>query len=197
MRAGSGAAGALGERRRPAGDAHRPQQIGVEHQLARAVAVGHGPQRPDGESVQCGRRGPLLAREPFGGLQHRAPAGVAAIVADDVAGERIDGLHLGDDVEVAAGMQLDVDVCERLQPRPELAAGATHSLGHRTDQTMVTGEQGNDPVGLAELVLAQHHRPIPVQPHRHSLPPLADNIRARLGRDRYLSHSDGPSRLAR
>jgi hypothetical protein len=30
---------------------------------------------------------------------------------------------------------------------------------------MVAGEQGDDPVGLAELVLTQHHRSIPVQPH--------------------------------
>ena len=31
---------------------------------------------------------------------------------------------------------------------------------------MLAGEQGDDPVGLAELVLAQHDRSIPVQPHR-------------------------------
>jgi hypothetical protein len=30
---------------------------------------------------------------------------------------------------------------------------------------VLTGEQGDDPVSLAELVLAQHDRPVPVQPH--------------------------------
>ena len=81
---------------------------------------------------------------------------------------------LGDDVEVAARVQLHVDVGERLQPRPELAAGAAHTLGHRAHQPVLTGEQGDDPVGLAELVLAQHHRPVPVQPHRSSLPSRRD-----------------------
>src|SRR6185437_6625047 len=56
---------------------------------------------------------------------------------------------------------------ERFQSRTELAAGTAHTLGHRANQSMVAGEQGDDPVGLAELVLAQHHRTIPVQPHRY------------------------------
>src|SRR5690349_21127946 len=56
---------------------------------------------------------------------------------------------------------------ERFQSRTELAAGAAHTLGHRADQSMVAGEQGDDAVGFAELVLAQHHRTIPVQPHRY------------------------------
>ena len=87
------------------------------------------------------------------------------------AGERVDGLHLGDDVEVPAWVQLNVDVRERLQPGTELAAGAPHALGHRTDQPVLAGEQGDDPVGLAELVLTQHHRSVPVQPHPTSLSP--------------------------
>ena len=62
-------------------------------------------------------------------------------------------------------MQLNVDVRERLQPRPELAPGAPHPLGHRAHQPMVPGEQGDDPVGLAEFVLAQHDRSVSVQPH--------------------------------
>ena len=119
--------------------------------------------------MQRGRRGPLLPRQTFGGLQHRARTGVAAVVVDDVGGERVDGLHLGDDVEIPAGMQLNIDVRERFQPRPELAAGAPHALGHRAHQPVLAGEQGHDPVGLAELVLAQHHRSVPVQPHRYSL----------------------------
>ena len=62
-------------------------------------------------------------------------------------------------------MQLNIDVRERLQPGPELTSGAPHTLGHRAHQPVVAGEQGDDPVGLAELVLAQHHRSVPVQPH--------------------------------
>ena len=74
-------------------------------------------------------------------------------------------------------VQLNVDVRERLQPGPELAAGAAHALGHRADQPVLAGEQGDDPVGLAELVLAQHHRSIPVQPHPPSLAPCSDSGR--------------------
>src|SRR5690606_15944704 len=81
---------------------------------------------------------------------------------------------LGDDVEIAPRVQLNVDVRERLQPRPELAPGTTHSLGHRADHAVLAGEQSHDPVGLAELVLAQHHRSIPVQPHRDSVSPRGD-----------------------
>ena len=174
VRTGRGAAGALGERGRPSGDSHGAQQVSVQHEFPRAAAVGHRPQRADRQPVQRGHRGAFLACQPFGGFQHGARAGVAAVVADDVGGERVDGLHLGDDVEVAAGMQLNVDVRERLQPGPELAAGAPHSLGHGADQPVLTGEQGDDPVGLAELVLAKHHRPIPVQAHRTSFSPCAD-----------------------
>src|SRR5262249_36095376 len=97
-------------------------------------------------------------------------------------GERIDGLHLGDDVEIAAGMQLNVDVCEWLQPGTELAASTPNSLGHRADQPVLTREQRDDPVGLAELVLAKHHRPIPVQAHPASLPPCSDKV----GRQRRI-----------
>ena len=87
-------------------------------------------------------------------------------------GERVDRYDLGDDVKVAAGVQLRVDVRERLQPRTEFAAGAANTLGHRTNQTVVAGQQRDDPVGFAELVLAQHHRPIPIQPHPDSFAPL-------------------------
>jgi hypothetical protein len=176
MRPRGRAARAFGQGGRPAGDAHCTQQVGVEHQLAGPDAVGHRTQRPDGQPVQCGSRCALLTREPFGGLQHRAGAGVAAVVGDDVAGEGVDRRHLRDDVEVAAGMQLDVDVGERLQPGAELAAGAADPLGDRAHQPVIAGEQGDDAVGFAELVLAQHNRPVPVQPHRSSLSPRWDNV---------------------
>jgi len=64
-------------------------------------------------------------------------------------------------------VQLYVDMRERFESRAELAASAAHTFGHRADQPVVAGEQGDDPVGFAELVLAQHHRSIPVQPHRY------------------------------
>ena len=177
VRSRRGAAGAFDQRRRPTRDSHGPQQVSVQHEFPGPAAVGHRPQRGHGQPVQRGHRRPLLPGQAFGGLQHRARAGVAAVVADDVGGERIDGLYLGDDVEISAGVQLNVDVRERFQPGPELAAGAPHALGHRAHQPVVAGEQSDDPVGLAELVLTQHHRSIPVQPHRYSLPLRSDRFR--------------------
>ncbi|BBX42831.1 hypothetical protein MSIM_42820 [Mycobacterium simiae] len=78
-------------------------------------------------------------------------------------------------------MQLHIDVRERLQPRAEFAAGATHALGHRADQTVVAGQEGHDPVGLAELVLAQHYRSVSIQPHLHSFAPRRDIAGTRAG----------------
>ena len=52
MRTGRGAASAFGQRRRPAGDTHGAQQVGVEDQFTRTGGIGHCPQRPDGEPVQ-------------------------------------------------------------------------------------------------------------------------------------------------
>jgi hypothetical protein len=59
-------------------------------------------------------------------------------------------------------MQLRVDMRERLQPRAEFAAGAAHTLGYRTNQPVIAGQQGDDPVGFAELVLAQHYSPVSI-----------------------------------
>ena len=102
VRTGSSAAGALGERGRPSGDSHGAQQISVQHEFPRVAAVGHRPQRTDRQPVQRGHRSAFLSRQPFRGFQHGARTGVAAVVADDVGCERVDGLHLGDDVQIAA-----------------------------------------------------------------------------------------------
>jgi hypothetical protein len=59
-------------------------------------------------------------------------------------------------------VQLRVDVSERLQSRAEFAAGAANTLGHRANQPVIAGQQGDDPVGFAELVLAQHNGPVSI-----------------------------------
>ena len=141
------------------------RRAGVQHQFAGTLGIGHRPQCPDREPVQCRGRGVFLAGQPLGGLQDRAGAGVAPVVVDDVGGEGVDGDHLGDDVEIAAGVQLDVDVREGLQPGAELAAVRRTPLATARTKAVVAGQQGDDAVGLTELVLAQHDRPIPIQPH--------------------------------
>ena len=170
-----GATSTFDQRRSPACDTHGTQQVGVEYQFAGPCAVRDRPQRTDREPVQRRGRGALLTGESLGGLQDGACAGVPAVVADDVGGEGIDRHHLRDDVEVAARMKLYINMGERFQPGPELAAGTAHALGDRADQAVVAGQQGDDAVGLAELVLAHHDRPIPIQPHPSSLSPQWDN----------------------
>lgn len=71
-------------------------------------------------------------------------------------------------------MQLHLDMRERLQARAEFAAGASNTFGHRADQPVIAGQQGDDPVGFAELVLAQHNSPVPIQPHHNSFAPRHD-----------------------
>ena len=71
-------------------------------------------------------------------------------------------------------MQLRVDMGERLQPRAEFATGAAYPLGHRANQPVVPGQQGDDPVGFAELVLAQHNSSVSIQPHPNSFAPRRD-----------------------
>ena len=61
------------------------------------------------------------------------------------------------------GVELQVDVAERLEPGAELALGAPHALGHRADLAVPPGEHGDDPVGLAELLGAQDDALVPVQ----------------------------------
>src|SRR6185312_11408359 len=82
---------------------------------------------------------------------------------------RVDGLRLRDDVQAAAGVALDVDVVERLQPRPPPGPGTAHAFGDGADLAAALHEQGDDPVGLAELLHAQHHAGVAVQSHGGSL----------------------------
>ena len=39
---------------------------------------------------------------------------------------------------------------------------------------MIAGQQGDDSVGFAELVLAQHYSPVSIQPHHNSFAPRRD-----------------------
>jgi hypothetical protein len=56
-------------------------------------------------------------------------------------------------------------VHERLQPGPEPAGGAADALRDGAHPAVLTGEQRHDPVGLAQLLSAQHHALVPVEAH--------------------------------
>jgi hypothetical protein len=57
--------------------------------------------------------------QPLGGLQHDGARRVERVVLAHRPAVGAEGLDLGDDVEVASGAELDVDVHERLQPGAE------------------------------------------------------------------------------
>src|SRR3954453_10462620 len=163
VRALLAATGAVAERRLPACHGHRPQQERVEHQAGRVGLFGQRPQRADDEQEQSQRRLLLLGREPVGGLEHRSPGGVGRIVGRDAGAVGADRLGLAHDVEVAAGVELQVDVAERLEPGAELALGAAHALGYRAHLAVPAGEDGDDPVGLTQLLGAEDDSLVPVQ----------------------------------
>ena len=118
---------------------------------------------PDEHAVERGV-GLALLGDLVDGLEHRHRVGEAAVVlAQRAVG--VDGLDLGDDVELAAPVALQRDVARRLEPGPEAAPGLAHALGHRPDLAVSLGEDGDDPVGLPELDRAQHDPLVPVQVH--------------------------------
>ena len=59
------------------------------------------------------------------------------------------------------------DLAGRLEPGAEAARGLADALGDGADLAVALGEEGDDPVGLAELDGAQHHPLVAVQPRHH------------------------------
>ena len=147
------------------GDALCGQQLEEErsrHQ--RRVALVDGAQTAHEHVVEprCGLAvlGELLDRLE----QRRGPTQAGQVLTG--AAERLDGLGLGDDVELAAPLvQLQRRVGAGLQPGPELRAGAAHPLGDGADLARLPGHQHHDAIGFAELVGAQHHRRVAVEAH--------------------------------
>ena len=112
------------------------------------------PQRA-GEQEVLLRRRLVLLRHPLGGLDHDRRGGVCRVVAADGLAVRGQALGLGDGVEVAALVALDVDDHERLEPGAEPGRGPANPLGHGPDPPPFAGQQGDDAVGLTQLVGAQ------------------------------------------
>jgi hypothetical protein len=72
-------------------------------------------------------------------------------------------------------MELEVDVHERLDPRPELRSGASDTLRDRANPAMAAGQQRDDPVGLAQLLGAKYDGLVAVERHSLILPVVADD----------------------
>ena len=71
---------------------------------------------------------------------------------------------------------------ERLEPRAELRRRPAHPLGDRAHPPVLAGQQGDDAVGLTQLVGAQHDRLVAVERHPPILPASwADAVTRRRG----------------
>ena len=53
---------------------------------------------------------------------------------------------------------------------PRTGGGAPYALRHRADPAVVAGQQGDDAVGLPQLVGAQHDRLVAIEGHPSILP---------------------------
>jgi len=155
VRPGRAAAGAVDEARRPAGDGEGAEQERVEDEPGVVPPLGEGPQTAGEEQEKLDGRLALGVGEPLGGLEHRRPRGVPAVVRRDRRAVRADRLDLGDDVERAALVELDVDEHERLDPGAEPGRRLPDALRDGPDQPAPPGQERDDPVGLAELLAAQ------------------------------------------
>jgi geranylgeranyl diphosphate synthase type I len=71
---------------------------------------------------------------------------------------RILDRHLGHHVKGAADRQHELHVAERFEPATETRAGTTNPLGDDPQLSQARGEDGQDPIGLAEIHAAQDDR---------------------------------------
>lgn len=186
-----GAPRAIGQCGCPSGETHRAQQVCVEHQLGRPHVLREGAQGTDSQLMQPLRGRVFLTGQPFGRFENRTAGGVAAVVGDDVSTERVDGVHLGDDVEVASRIEQHVDVRKRLQPCTELGFGAANPFCDGPHDAVLPGQQRDDTVGLAQLVLAQDDCVVTVWPHVVQCPTRAAAATVpALTRSRYCAGVD-------
>ncbi len=148
-------------------------------------------QSTDGQLMQSLRGCVLFTCQPFGGLENRAPRGVAAVICDDVSTERLDRVYLGDDVEVAPRIEQNVDVRKRLQPRAELGFGTANPLRDGPHDPVLPGQERDNTVGLAQLVLAQDDCVVTVWPHGLQCPTGTLSVAvSRAGHGRYCADVD-------
>ena len=147
-------------------DALGGEQLPVERRHdQRPRPLGDRAQRADEHAVDV-RRGLALHRHLVDRLDHRETAGQVVEVAQQRR-EGLDRVGLADDVELAALVQQQAHVAERLEPGAELRLRLAHALGDGAHLAVVLGEHDDDAVGLAELVGAQHDGRVAVERDGH------------------------------
>src|SRR6478752_3558510 len=187
VRSGHTALGAVDEAGGVAVDGQGAQQEGVQDEVRRVFGACEGAQPADEQQVLLDRGLALVVGEPLGGLQHRGAGGVAGVVGDDAAAVGGDRLALGAQRQAAADQlaaareELHVHVGEGLQTGPELRLGAAHPARHGTHPPVAAGQDRDDPVGLAQLLRAQHDAVVPEQAHGSIVAHRAGRLSAVLG----------------
>ena len=77
-------------------------------------------------------------------------------------------------------------MAEGLEPGPDARGGTAHTLRHGAHPAVVTREDSDDPVGLAQLLGAQHDSFVPVQAHE----PILVGSRHLVGRGTPVADAD-------
>jgi len=128
-----------------------------------------GPQTRDEERVLRHGRLPLLRRQPLGGLQHGRPRRVAAVVTGNARSMRFERLHLCHGVQGPALVELDVNMTERLESSPDPTGRLANPSSDTAHPSVMTRQERDDAIGLAELLGAKHNRLISVYRHARFL----------------------------
>ena len=177
MRPFQPASRAVGERWRIARDRKGPEQVGIQDQPRWTRTVGGAviehPQCTDQQEILLQRWLAFLRDQAVCGFQHHLTSGVGGIVVGQRLAEGVQGLDLDHHIQVAPGRELQVDVRERFEPRPELRRGTSNTLGYGAHLAMPPAEHRDDPVGFAQLVGAQHDRIVAICRHLDIVPDMA------------------------
>ena len=152
------------------------------------------PQRSDQQEILLQSRLAFLGDKAIGRFQHDLTCGVRGIIVGQRLSEGVQGLDLGDHIETAAGRELQVNVGEGLQARAELGRCPPNSLGDSAHLAVSPAEHRDDPVGLAQLMGAQHDRVVAICRHLDIVPDMARISRSanRQTADRLPPRAPGP-----
>ena len=144
------ALGAIEQAGRPAGVGHGFEKEGVEKH--ERIAMLELVEDVDACLVEVRIAGGVGGREALGGFEGGAGGGIALVVLDDARAEVIHRVCLRDGVEVAAGVELHVEVDEKLQARAEARLRAAHTLRHAAHEAVVSCQQHDDAVRFPEII---------------------------------------------
>ena len=98
-------------------------------------------------------------------FRHHRGGRIDIEVRGDSASEGLNQLDLGDDVEAAPDMALQVDEHKGFEAGAKPRFRPAHPLCNGTDEAVAASEHGDDAVGFAELVPLEHDAFITIVVH--------------------------------